>query len=130
MRKILCLMAIVLPFYFLISCSKDDETTFAYDIDNIYGTWVLDEVNTGNGYQDWLLEKTSATFNKDGSYYGRGYFGNGSGTYTAEDKTITCYVSGKEYIRYDILELDDTECELRMYMTGSDEDIKIKCIKE
>ena len=130
MRKILFMMAMVLPFFLFPSCTKDDETTFDYNLNMIYGTWVLDEVDTGNGYQNWILEETSATFKKDGSYYGKGYFGDGSGTYTAEGKTITCFVGGKEYIKYDVLYLNGNKCELRMYMTGSDEDIKIKCVKE
>lgn len=130
MRKILFMMAMILPFFVFTSCSKDDEPTFDYDLNMIYGTWGLDEVDTGNGYQNWILEETSATFKKDGSYYGRGYFGEGSGTYTAEGKTITCFVGGKEYIKYDVLDLNGNKCELRMYMTGSEEDIKIKCIKE
>lgn len=50
--------------------------------------------------------------------------------YTAEGKTITCFVGGKEYLKYDVLKLNGNKCELRMYMTGNDEDIKIKCVKE
>lgn len=68
----------------------------------IYGTWVLDEVDTGNGYKNLILEETYATFKKDGRYYGKCYFGNRSGTYKAKGKTITCFVSGKEYIKYDV----------------------------
>lgn len=68
MRKILFMMAMVLPFFVFTSCSKDEEPTFDYDLNMIYGTWMLDEVDTGNGYQDWILEETSATFKKDGSY--------------------------------------------------------------
>ena len=123
-------MAMVLPIFVFTSCSKDDEPTFDYDLNMIYGTWVLDEVDTGSGYQNWILEETSATFKKDGSYYGKGYFGNGSGTYTAEGKTIKCFVGGKEYIKYDVLDLNGNKCELRMYMSGSEKDIKIKCVKE
>lgn len=50
--------------------------------------------------------------------------------HTLQGKTITCFVDGKEYIKYDVLDLNGNKCELRMYMTGSDENIKIKCVKE
>ena len=46
MRKILFMMAMVLPFFVFTSCSKDDEHTFDYDLNMIYGTWMLDEVDT------------------------------------------------------------------------------------
>ena len=129
MKRILFLLAIALPLMFS-SCSKDDEPKFDYDINKVYGTWEVYEVNTGSGYITWLLEKTSATFKSDGSYVGKGYFGNGTGTYKTEGKTITCYVSGKEYLKYDIINLAENTCELRMYITESEEDIKIKCKKK
>lgn len=85
---------------------------------NIYGIWVLNQVDTGNGdgYVDWPMKETSATFNEDGTYSGSGYFGNGSGTYILEGSTITCFVEGKA----------ENNCELRMYISGSDTDLKIK----
>lgn len=43
--------------------------------------------------------------------------------------TITCFVEGKEFVKYDIISLAENNCELRMYISGSDTDLKIKCRK-
>lgn len=112
------------------ACSKDDEPKFDYDINQIVGTWVVTDVNLGSDYVSWFMERTSATFNANGTYSGRGYFGYGNGTYKAEGKTIITYIGGKEYLRYDVIRLSGNTCELRMYQTGSDADIMLKCRKE
>ena len=75
------------------------------------------------------MRATSATFNSDGTYSGSGYFGNGSGTYTAKGNTITTFVSGQVYIVYTVLSLNGSTAELKMTMPGSDETLWIKCVK-
>lgn len=130
MKKILFVLAIMLPMIVFSSCSKDDDEKSNETLELILGTWEVSQVDTGKGYQDWILEKTSASFKKDGTYSGKGYFGNGEGTYEMSGKTITCYVSGKEYVKYDIIDLTSSTCELKMYVSGSSEDIKIKCVKK
>lgn len=131
MKKLLFIMAMMLPLFTFIGCSDDDEKKIPDEMKNIYGTWLLNQVDTGNGdgYVDWPMEETSATFNEDGTYSGSGYFGNGSGTYKLEGSTITCFVGGKEFVKYDIISLTENNCELRMYISGSDTDLKIKCRK-
>ena len=47
----------------------------------------------------------SITFNKNGSFYGEGYLGNGSGTYRLSGKTITTYVDSKVYATYNVKSL-------------------------
>ena len=71
-----------------------------------------------------MIRPTYAKFNQDGTYVGRGYFGNGYGTYDISGKTITCYVDGHEYVRYDIVELMSNTCTLKMMMGGDSMDIK------
>lgn len=39
-------------------------------------------------------------------------------------KTITCYVDGYEYVRYEIVELMSNTCTLKMMMGGDSMDIK------
>lgn len=132
MKKVLFFMlAMVLPMVVFTSCSKDeDEPVFDYDKNLLYGTWVISEIELDGNWFDWRLDETSATFNPDGTYYGRGEYGNGSGTYVAEGKTITCYVSGKEYLKYDVIKLTENTCELRMYNSYGDAETNIRCIKE
>jgi len=135
MKKILfCLMALVM----MAGCSKEDEPTFNYDLDILIGTWRVTHVMQDNGaYLDvtttiaeMVFEPTYATFNADGTYYGSGEFGTGSGTYKAVGNTIITYVGGEEYLKYDVLSLNVDQCELKMYQTGEESSIKIKCKKQ
>ncbi|MFR8834971.1 hypothetical protein [Bacteroides nordii] len=129
MKQTLLFLTITLSIVFT-SCSKDDdEPKFNYDINTLIGTWEITEVDTGDGYTIWILGATSATFNSDGSYVGKGYFGNGSGTYKAEGNTITCFVDGKEFLKYDVINLASNNCELKMYVEDGTS-IKIKCKKK
>lgn len=68
MKKLLFIMAMMLPLFTFIGCSDDDEKKIPDEMKNIYGTWVLNQVDTGNGdgYVDWPMKETSATFNEDG----------------------------------------------------------------
>ena len=72
----------------------------------------------------------SIKFNSDGTYSGRGYFGNGSGTYTAKGKTIITYVNGKEYLRYEVKSLSNNIAELSMTVDGSGETLEVKAMKK
>ena len=72
----------------------------------------------------------SITFYSDGTYTGKGYFGNGNGTYKAEGDKIYTYVDGEEYFVYKIKSLKDNKAELLMGVTGSDDWIEIKVEKQ
>ena len=125
------LMVAILSFGF-VSCSSDDgDGDFNYPKESLYGTWKMSEVKMSeNGsYISWPMEATTATFNSDGTYFGSGYFGNGSGTYTAKGNTITTYVSGQVYIVYTVLSFNVSTAELKMTTPGSDEKLWIKCVK-
>lgn len=131
MKKLLIMLAAMLPLFVFIACSDDEEngTQISEEMRNIFGTWILRQVDTGNsdGYVEWPMEDTMATFNEDGTYSASGYFGDGSGTFTLEGSTITCFVGGEEFMKYDILSLSKNNCELRMYAPGSSDILKIKC---
>lgn len=118
------------------SCKKE-EPSFNYPLETLYGKWEGTDVKISN---DWInIENPffsdfqfSITFYEDGSYYGRGYFGNGAGTYTASGNTIVTYVDNKEYYRYDVISLVNNIGHLRMYHQGetmaetSEIEIKVK----
>lgn len=117
-------------FVGMSSCSKDDDEPNPYK-DAIIGTWKITEFSTNNSnYVNWMKERTTATFKSDGTYYGSGYFGNGSGTYTLKGSHITTYVEGEEYLSYDILSLVGGNATLKMSMTGSTEILYIKVVKQ
>lgn len=111
MKKFLLLCVAIASVAF-VGCSDDDEPNFKYG-DAIYGTWDITHLKQKDG--SWLditssifdQFHASATFNSDGTYYGSGYFGNGSGTYKAKGTTIICYIENTEYARYNIHSLSD-----------------------
>ena len=130
--NLMALMMVAVVSSIVSSCSKDDDgNDFNYPKESLYGTWKISEVkmSESGSYVSWPMKATTATFNSDGTYSGSGYFGNGSGTYTAKGNTITTYVSGKVYIVYTVLSLNGSTAELKMTKPGSDEVLWIKCVK-
>lgn len=117
----------------LVSCSKDDDNGgFNYPMEDLYGTWKMSQMKTSESgsYVSWPLTPTSATFYSNGNYSGKGYFGNGSGTYTAKGNTLTTFVEGQVYIVYTVLSLSGSTVELKMSYPGSSEVLWIKCVKQ
>lgn len=112
------------------SCSSDDDD-FNYSKEVLYGTWQMSEVkmSESGSYIKWPFQTTTATFKSDGTYSGSGYFGNGSGTYTAKGNTITTYVGGNVYMVYTVLSLTGSTAELKATLPNSNETIWIKCVK-
>lgn len=119
MRKIF-LVFCVIASTLLVGCSKD---SFDYPMEYIYGTWNGTEVHTDSGWINITSSyyerfHFSISFFSDGSYKGSGAFGNGTGTYTAKGSTITTFVDGKEFYKYDVISCDGENAELRMYHEG------------
>ena len=130
MKKYLfILLTLVVTSFAFVSCSSDDEDDNQYT-SAIVGTWKLTEVRmseTGS-YITWPFKTTYASFDSDGTYYGYGYFGTGSGTWSLKGNTIKTYVDGKLYVSYDILSVTSTDAELKM--TADDASLWIKCKKQ
>jgi hypothetical protein len=130
MKKYLfILLTLVVTSFAFVSCSSDDDDDNQYT-SAIVGTWKLTEVRmseTGS-YITWPFKTTYASFKSDGTYYGSGYFGTGSGTWSLKGNTIKTYVDGKLYVSYDILSVTSTEAELKM--TADDASLWIKCKKQ
>lgn len=134
MKKILFLLA-MLPMFVFTSCSKDDDPKFDYPMETLYGTWEGTGINVDGKWidpTDWLYTKFafSIKFNSDGTYSGKGYFGNGSGTYKAEGNMIYTYISGKEYARYTVKSLSNNKAELIMSVEGSSETLELRVQKK
>ena len=129
MKKYLFLvLTLVVTSFAFISCSSDDDDN-QYD-NAIVGTWKLTQVKTSQSesYMDWPFKSTYASFQSDGTYYGSGYFGTGSGTWSIKGNTVKTYVVGELYVTYEILSLTSTTSELKMSM--GDGAIWIKCQKQ
>ena len=114
------------------SCEKD-ESESPYK-EKMVGTWDGIAVKTSSGWIDITSSyysdyQFSITFHNDGTYYGTGYFGTGSGTYTINGNTIVTYVNGNEYYRYDIYDVTDNVAHIKMYSTRSSSSLEIKARK-
>lgn len=138
MKKISTL-SLMLMLLFAVGCSKDDEVdNFDYSMDTLYGTWRITHVEQNDGSMfdvttalaEKVFEPTYATFNKNGTYTGKGFFGNGAGTYKAKGKTLTCYIDGEVFLMYDVLNLKNNECTLLVREEGSTSTVKIQCKKQ
>lgn len=137
MKKFLSMTLLLTAMFLTFSAcsSDDDDVKFDYPMETLYGTWKGTGIKVDGSWIDvtsWLYSKFafSITFHSDGTYSGKGYFGNGSGTYKAEGNMIYTYVNGKEYNIYKVKSLTGNKAELSMGVTGSDEWIEIKVEKE
>ena len=131
-RLFFLIMSIMTLCLSTTSCSKDDVPGFDKSI--IIGTWDLTEAYINGQWIDLTSSKyshyqASITFKDGGQYTGKGYFGNGDGTYTYDGKIINTYVSGKLYYSYEIASLTQTSCELIMSNEAGDTPLKIKAKK-
>ena len=127
-KQLFLLLTLVVATVAFVSCSNDDDDN-QYNSD-IVGTWKITEVKTSQSgsYIAWPFKTTYASFKSDGTYYGSGYFGNGSGTWSIKGNTLNTYVGGELYASYEIITVTSTTAELKMSMDG--ESIWIKCKKE
>ena len=125
---IVMLLLAVTGFVFM-SCDKDDDDDFDYPMESLYGTWNVTDVKAGGRWYDvttypYTKFGMSISFKSNGSFYGKGFFGNGSGTYKATGNTIITYLGDEEYIRYTVKSLSGNNAELTMSMGGESMDIK------
>ena len=128
MKKVFSLMLLLATMMvFLPSCSKDNDEPEDIKTQMI-GTWDATSVKFSDS--DWVditnypSMALSITFNKDGSYSGRGALGNGSGTYTVSGRTIKTYVGGELYGTYYVNSVSGNEAELKLTMGSTSMDIR------
>lgn len=123
------LFATVLSFS---SCSKDEDESNSEIKENIIGTWegtaaLIDGTwidITQYPYSSRL--GFSATFYNDGTYYGKGAFGTGSGTYKIKGNTIETYVGGELYLKYNVKTMTSTTAELTIIERTSTLDVRVR----
>jgi len=130
MKKVFSLMLLLATMMvWLPSCSKDDDEPEDIKTQMI-GTWDATAVKFSDS--DWVditnrpTLALSITFNKDGSYSGRGALGNGSGTYTVSGRTIKTFVRGELYGTYYVKTVSGNYAELQLTMGSSSMEIKAK----
>lgn len=121
----------------ITSCSKDKDdekgNNFAYPVEQLYGKWKATELNVNGQWYDvtkypFTKFGMDITFYENGTFYGSGYLGNGSGTYKLSGKTIITYVEGEEYITYTVNSLSDKAVDLTLRM--GNESMQMKAEKQ
>ena len=132
MKKLTIMMLLAAFFTLCVtSCSKDEDDSFAYPMEQLYGKWKAVEIKVDGRWYDvtkypYTRFGMDITFYENGKFYGSGYLGNGSGTYTVSGKTITTYVSGKEYAVYTVNSLNGNEADLTLRMGSETLQMKAK----
>lgn len=130
MRKYLSIILVALiTLLSSVSCSKEEK--FDYSMDTLCGTWQGTDVKVNGQWKDITSDiyesfHFSITFHSDGTYYGKGYFGTGSGTYKAFGKTIETYVGGELFYTYHVNSMNGRTAELTMSSKGSSIEIRVK----
>lgn len=132
------IMLMILSATSFVSCSDDDDDDNSEIAIMIVGKWRITKVEQKDGSMydvtttiaEKVFKPTYATFESDGTYYGKGYFGTGSGTYKVRGNKIYTYVGGEEYIIYTVESYTSTRAILVMSMTGSDATIRVQVDKQ
>lgn len=128
-------MLLLATMFTFTACSSDDDESDSFITDNIIGTWEGTAAFVDGKWIDiteWPYSSRlgfSATFYNDGTYYGRGAFGTGSGTYKIKGKTIETYVSGKLYLKYNVKSMTSNTAELSIVEGSNSLDVKVRKTK-
>jgi len=120
------------------ACSSDDDDDSSELATMIVGKWRIVEVEQKDGSMfdvttsiaEMVFEPTYAIFNSDGTYYGYGYFGSGSGTYKVSGNKIYTYVGGSEYLVYTAESYTSTRATLVISKSGSSSTIRVVVAKQ
>lgn len=124
---LLCCVLVVSVF---TACSKVDDETISKD--RLIGTWEGTAACFNGTWVDLTNEPFSSrlgfsiTFYKNGTYYGRGAFGTGSGAYRVNGMTIDTYVDGDLYLSYKIKVMTETTAEITIVEGTETLDVRVR----
>ena len=130
MKKLTFMMLLAAFFTLCVtSCSKDDDDNFAYPMEQLYGKWEAVELKVDGKWYDvtkypYTRFGMDITFYEGGRFYGSGYLGNGSGTFTVSGKTIKTYVNNELYITYSVNSLTASTAYLTLTMGSQSLEMK------
>lgn len=133
MKRFFIAILLILTVGFIFTSCSSDEEDFAYPMEQLYGKWEATDVQVNGTWYDitkypYTKFRMSISFKNDGTFYGNGYLGNGSGTYKTNDKTIITYVDEQEYAVYTVSSLTQNKADFTLRM--GNESIRMKAEKK
>jgi hypothetical protein len=129
MKKFFALMLLLATMIGFSSCSKEEN---GIPKRVLVGTWNGVAVKSNGGWIDITKYPYSsklgfsATFYSDGSYFGKGSLGTGSGTYKLNGNTIKTYVDGELYLTYYVISWTETSAMLTITDNSGSMDVRVE----
>lgn len=128
-KKIIFFLLIFLSVTLGLTSCSSDEPNGSITKSDVVGSWEAYEVKVDGSWiniSNYPSLAVSITFNSDGTYYGKGALGTGSGTWELSNNTIKTYVSGSLYITYNIKSLSNGMGEVTAVDKSGSIDMKIR----
>lgn len=114
MKKVIQYILFVLLAVFLYACGKDggqEEPTSDYNLNraDIIGQWEIKQAKFDKDatMTDWALETTSFNFQENGFFEAKGYFGNGTGSFSINGSRISTSINNQPFIDFVVNGIND-----------------------
>lgn len=129
MKKVFSLMLLLATLVIALPSCSDDKDEPNNLKEQIIGTWDATAVLVDGEWIDITNRPSlavSATFHKDGTYYGEGALGDGGGTYKVSGNTVTTYIDNEPYATYTVKTISGSNAEVTMSMGTSKLELRLK----
>lgn len=114
MKKVFRYILFALLPFFLYACGKDggqEEPKSDYNLNraDIIGEWEIKQAKFDKDatMTDWALETTSFNFQENGFFEAKGYFGNGSGSFSINGSHISTIINNQPFIDFVVNGIND-----------------------
>lgn len=130
MKKVFSLMLLLAAIVIALPSCSDDKDEPDNLKEQIIGTWDATAILVDGEWNDMTnisgSRTLSATFYKDGTYYGEGALGDGGGTYKISGNTITTYIDNELFATYTVKSITGNVAEVTMSIETSKIDLRLK----
>lgn len=129
MKKVFSLMLLLATLVIALPSCSDDKDEPNNLKEQIIGTWDATAVLI---YGEWIDITNrpnlalSATFRKNGTYYGEGALGDGGGTYKISGNTVTTYIDNELFATYTVKTISGNKAEVTMSMGTDKLELRLK----
>lgn len=96
--------------------AEDKSSSSNYDLkrEEIIGKWDIEKAKFDKAatMTDWDLGPTTFEFKENGFFEAKGYFGNGTGSFSIQGATITTVLENKPFIDFEIFGIQDKKVDV------------------